>query len=364
MNPSAKNPAASTLARRFLLTALITVCPAVAQAAEAGFPAPNWSTTAAQEASAEADVTAILAPLFERARLGEDSVLVEELERLAADEGLPLPARERVLFEFAVGLSDLAPGAVGPGVTDYLLAYTARTLIPHPDHARVGAPLFNVRAAAAGTLNAWQRQAGYDAASGLFSGGNRAAAATYLESLHSASAPRSQGLLEALSAASDDQLAEIADQALAEGPSNGGDLFVAGARSALLLGDAATLRNLLAEGRGPELSGLLAEAAEHLDEPARFDLLNGLLAAAPANAALAIATLAPGLLNRPEIADRLFGLLGDPELGAAAALALSTSGPPMVQERLRELAAGEGLSSRRAAIALDAAASRRRGGGR
>jgi hypothetical protein len=86
--------------------------------------------------------------------------------------------------------------------------------------------------------------------------------------------------------------------------------------------------------------------------------------ASPTNAALAVGALAPGLLHRPEVADRMFALLGDPAMGAAAALVLSESTRPDLQERLRELAAGDGLTARRAALALASAGATRPGSGR
>lgn len=336
-----------------MLVALVGLSLAPLRAAEVEFSAPNWSAPAAYRAAAAADANAVLAPLFEHARRGEDRQLLLELNTLAGNEQLALPARERILFEFAQGLGELAPDAVGSGVIAFLLGYAPRTLVPHPDNAGVGIPQFNVRGATAGSLNAWQRRAGYESAMALFAGGEADVAREYLRDLARASPPRRLGMMDALPAASTDQLAAITEWSLAR-PS-GDALNALAGRSALLLGDTTLLRGILAAGRGPEVSHLLAEAAERLDEPGRIDLLFGLLTtAAPANAALAIATLAPGLLHHPEVAERLFGLMNEPDLGSAAALALSASGRTELRERLRDLATGEGLSSRRAAIALDA----------
>ena len=59
----------------------------------------------------------------------------------------------------AAGLADLAPHSVGAKVMDWLLAYDSRTLVPHDHHPAAGVPLYRVNAAAAGSLNAWERQA-------------------------------------------------------------------------------------------------------------------------------------------------------------------------------------------------------------
>ena len=74
----------------------------------------------------------------------------------------------------------------------------------------------------------------------------------------------------------------------------------------------------------------------------------------PANAALAITELGPGLSHRPEIEQLLFDLLGDAQLGASASLVLQQSADPLVEARLDALAASnQGLAARRAALARD-----------
>jgi hypothetical protein len=50
----------------------------------------------------------------------------------------------------------------------------------------------------------------------------------------------------------------------------------------------------------------------------------------------------------------MFAKLGDPEIGAAAALALAASKNPLVLQRLNDLAkGGAGLQAARAAIAVE-----------
>jgi hypothetical protein len=138
------------------------------------------------------------------------------------------------------------------------------------------------------------------------------------------------------------------------------------ARCAILLADSALLREVLAAGRGPGLAAALQWADAALPETERIDLLQRLPRdAPPESAALAIAALAPGLLQHPEVADRLFALLADPALGAAAALTVSRSDAPAVQGRLAGLAAtGDDLSARRAAVAIEAASRANAGGER
>jgi hypothetical protein len=332
--------------------------------AQVDFPAPNWSASAAQVAAARADANTVLGSLFEQARLGREPDLLAQLKAVAANEGLPVPARERILFDFAQGLAELAPGAVGPEVLLYLQSYEPRTLIPHPDNDRIGTPLFNVRAAAAGSLNAWRRQAGYATGRTLLATAAPDPAGRFLAEFDRASGPGQLGLADALPLASLQQLSDIAARSLAA-VTQRPELSPVAVRSALLLGDLAPLQHALAAAGGGQLAGLMAEAGEQLDEPDRIDLLFGLLGSAePANAALAVGTLAPQLLHRPEVQDRMLALLGDVALGSAAVLVLSESVRSDLHDRLRELAAGDGLAAQRAALALSVAATNSPGGGR
>ena len=347
-----------------LFAAVLALLAAHSLWAQVDLPEPNWSGPAAQAAAGQGDVSAQLAPLFDQARLGRDADLLDRLEAMAADERLTIPARERILFDFAQGLGELPPGAVGPQVFDYLQNYRPRTLVPHPDNDRVGTPLYNVGAAAAGSLNVWRRQSGFAAGQTLLAAQAPDAAERFLTEFERTAEPGRLGLADALPLADPEQLAAIAAQSLAAVPERP-ELGPVAVRATLLLGDPEPLQRALVVADGPQLPDLLAEAGTRLEEPARIDLLFALLeTATPATAALAVGTLAPGLLQRPEVADRLFQLLGDRELGSAAALVLSDSARPDLHDRLRELAAGDDLAARRATLALTAAGTTRPGGGR
>jgi hypothetical protein len=362
-----------------LLPALLTALPLRAQDA---MPAPNWARRDALQAAGTANALAELKPLFELARAGRDDEVLELLQRVAGAEQWPQPARERILHAFALGLGDLPPGSVGPGVLDYLLAWQPRTRVPHPDNELVGVPLFDIGAAANGAVNAWARQSGQEAARSLLArhGEDPGAAPNSTPSSTSSSTPastpasnwiekwidaylaaspaRRQGFADALDDAPPAQLralSKAAREALARAP----DLTLVAVRCAVLLADAALLRQAIVAGRGPGLASALQWAGQSLGETERIELLQGLARdAAPTSAALAIAALAPGLLHYPEVANLLFELLGDPALGAAAALTLSRSDSPAVRDRLAGLAGGGDLAARRAAIALNAGVER------
>ena len=290
--------------------------------------------------------------MLELARAGEHGRLLEELERIAADRALALPVRERLLFDFAVSLSDLDSRAADPAVLEFLLAYEPRVLLPHEDAPMLGVPLYNVRGATAGSIQEWRRQEAAEAAAEAAPVEPEAWLAAYL-----ASGPaQRQGYVDSLSLLPEPALRQLAERAAGGLPVEPG-LTPVVSRSAVLLADSALLRSLVSNGRGPEVAPALRSVGSELDEPERFALMNDALRDAPAaNAALAVAEFAPGLLHHPETTSLLFGLLGHPDLGAVAALALSRSRDAGIHERLAERAAeGQGLEAHRATLAAELA---------
>lgn len=334
---------------RFCACVALTWCQTAL--ADSGFPAPNWTVQEARASAALIDTPAAVRPLFELARAGRDDALLESLAEVATRAAWTQPAREHVLYTFAAGLADLAPGTVGTKVTDWLLAYESRTLVPHDDHPAAGVPLYRVSAAAGGSINAWERQTAAADSARLLQRG----APDWLDAYRAAGPARRMGLMDALDQAEPEPLSRLADAALERLPAEPGLTPVA-ARAGVLLGEPAILGQAVAVGGGPGLAPELRSAARAFDELERADVLrHAVKNAPPANAALAIAELAPGLLHQPEVTELLFVKLGDADIGSAAALALSASKSPQVRDRLNELArGGAGLEARRAAIAVEA----------
>ena len=329
-------------------TALVLLFAAAARA-ETLFPEPNWTLSEARAAAAQVDTVAAVGPLFELARAGQDHDLQYALVALAERTDWPAPARERVLFTFALGLADLPPGAVSPKVTDWLLGYQPRTLVPHDDHPFVGVPLYGIGTAAAGALHSWKRQAAVPEADRLLKSG----AGPWLDAWLAAGPARQRGFMDALEGAGADDLRGLADQALERLPAEPALTEVA-ARTGILLADPAIVERAVASGDGPGLAPALRSAARAFNEIERADILLHAIRHAPAaNASLAIAELAPGVLHQPEVTELLFTQLGDKELGPAAALALAKSKSPVVRERLEGLAGGAGLQAQRAGIAVE-----------
>jgi len=343
------------------LCAAATLLAALAAQAQTTLPRPNWDVQEARQAAAQVDALAAAKPLFRLARAGRTDELLAALEALADRADWPEPAREQALHLFALGLADLPPGTVSRKVTGWLLAYSPRTLVPHEDHPQAAVPLYRIGAAAAGSLNAWARQSAAAEADHLLEESPDAWLAVFL----AADPVRQRGFLDALDSARTEPLRRLSDQALLRLPGEPAVTPVV-ARAGLLLADPALLQTAVSRGGGPGLAPALRSAARHLDEAERTDLLIDAVRRAPAaNASLAIAELAPGLLRQPEVAELLFERLADRAIGAAAALALAKSKDPRILERLDHLARdGGGLAAHRAAIATEAARATRGGSGR
>lgn len=331
--------------------------------AESNWTEPNWTEHEALQAAGEIDLVTELGPLFERARAGEDASLRGRLEAVATDERWPLPARERLLHAFALGLGDLPPGAAGPESLGYLLDYRPQTLVPHEDHASAGIPLFNIPAAASGSMNLWRRQIAYETSQAMLAqSASTWRAETWVGAWLETDPASRRGFLDALDLAPEARLREVAALVLRDLPQRP-ELTPVAVWSAAILPAPDLLGDTLILGKGPELATALRLAARTLNEAERAGLLRRLVEEAPpGNASLAIAELAPGLLHEPAVAGLLFDRLGDPALGASAALTLAYSREPAVRERLAELARrDDDAPSRRAAAAL-ATAQRTDGG--
>jgi hypothetical protein len=297
----------------------------------------------------KADMQYRLKSLYQMARGGSSTELLESLLAIEQDPALTAPARDYLMFNFAAGLSDLDPGTVEPALLDYLSAYQARTLVAHDEHPGMAVPLFNIPAAAAGVRNHWHRQQAAAQAEKLLRGPADSWVSTYLTEDQAGR----RGFLDALEFGSDAELRGLGQAALArleEWP----ELTLLAARAGLRSGDTSLLRQAIARGSGPDLSQALRAAARELSAEECIGLLeHSLRQDSDTKAALAIAHLAPARLGDPAVQDLLFSTLADHSLGAAAALVLGASPDPAVQRRLSDIASQDtGLAKERAALAI------------
>ena len=98
----------------------------------------------------------------------------------------------------------------------------------------------------------------------------------------------------------------------------------------------------------------MREAAAEFNADEAAELLKyTMLTESSGKASLAMALLAPGVLDQPAVQNLMFDALNSKSLGASAALVLGSSTNPAIQSRLEQVAsAGEGLQKQRAQMAV------------
>jgi hypothetical protein len=335
---------------------LLLSLPLTGRSEPVSFPEPNWSREAAFAALSRSDSRPALAELFRLARQGDNSGLVAAIARIRANHEVNDPARDRLMHTFAAGLGDLPPGSVSQAVWDRLLSYRPATWVPDEHHPAVGVPLYNVRAAAAGSLNEWKRMSAWSEGERLLNGTDGA----WITAWENADPARRRGLVDGLQGASPDRLSQLGRAAL-EGANDSPGLSAVAARAALLARDPDLFRRAVSHG-GPGLSAALRDAAGIFDAAATADILRHVMTtAAPETGALAMAQLAPPLLEEPEVAALMMESLAHRDLGSSAALVLAGSEDPVIHAELARLAKdGKALEKQRAALSVQLAEQRSR----
>ena len=212
-------------------------------------------------------------------------------------------------------------------------------------------PLFNIGAAATGVRNSWARQRGEDRAEILLQNDSALWIKAYLE----AGPAERRGFTDALDFATGEQLDALARSGIERLSDHPGLTSVAG-KSALILGDPNLLQQTLVLGSGPDLHHILDAASKSLDaEETKALLFHAIRQGPDKKAGLAIAQLAPALLDDLAVRAMMFKLLENRELGASAALVLGSSTDSEIHDRLNALAAGkDGLAAQRASLAITA----------
>jgi len=332
-----------------ILVLLICLLSCLTAQAQLRMSEPNWDRSQALQAARKVNTQATLKPLFQLARSGNNSVLLDSLHALQSNAELSAPVRDYLLFSFTLGLGDLEAGSVSPDVLDFLSQYRPGTLVPHEEYPSMGVTLFNTRAAAAGVRNSWDRQFAAHRARNLLPG----LADRWLSSYLEASQWERRGFLDALDSASPDQLRVLGRSALAQLDGHP-ELTVIAANAGLQIEDFDLLYQSVMRGGGADLPGILKTASIELSPEQNVFLLDQTLReGSDTAAALAIAQLAPAHLERPEIREMLFRSLARRNLGAAAALVLGASSDPEIQQRLIKIAEQKtGLEQQRAMLAI------------
>lgn len=275
------------------LLILILAAGSVAATEPFDLPGPNWQREVAFLATEQGGSREILYRLYGLARAGHGDALLREIIAIDNDTALPEPARDWILYELAAALGDFDPHQPGRQALEYLRDRPPLVRVPHEENPGLGVPLYNVRAAAAGSLAVWARL---------------------------------------------------------ESPT---DTDVE-ARAVNPMRDTESFLDFISVASGPEIAGHIRRAGKVFD-PSELEAI--VLAvprlADTATASLVIAELSPSLLFYPAVTNLMFDLLDHPGLGSSAALVLARSGNERVLWRLSDVAArGNNIAAQRASLAI------------
>ena len=313
-------------------------------------PVIQWDRNSAMAAVRAVDIDAAVYEIGDPSSLADGAKTLARLNQIETRSDWPLPAREAVVYQFTRSLAELPRDAVATEVLQHLRSFQAQTLVPHEDHGETSVPLFNIRGAAAGVENGWQRtESGIEAAV-LLETNPAALVSAYMES---ANPNQRAGYLDALQYAGMADVVAVQSIALEQLGEAPGLTPMAGA-SAVITSDTFAVEQLLVKGRGEGLSSTLMKLEKRLQTADTNALLLFAIQQAPAsNAALAIAAWWPRLRHDPLTRDLMVDLLADPALGASAALALAQNPDIQTIKALQDTAKGDTAAARRAQMALD-----------
>ncbi len=282
--------------------------------------------------------------------LADNEITLSRLKNIESRSDWSLPAREAVIYQFTQSLAELPRDAVAAEVMQHLQNYQPRALVPHEDHEDALVPLFNIRAAAAGIENVWQRREYAAEAVRLLETDPESLVTIYNKS---ANHNQRSAILETLQYAKLSDVVMVQNTALALLDQAWALTPLIGV-TAIITADTFAVQQLLVNGRGAGLSSVLVQLDKRLQTSETADLLVFAIQQAPAvNATLAISAWWPGLSHDAGTRDLMVGLLTDPELGASAALALAQSPDMQTIKVLLDTAAIDSVAGRRARMALD-----------
>ena len=313
-------------------------------------PVLQWDRSSAMAAVRAVDIDTAVYEISELSSLADGTKTLARLKHVETRSDWPLPAREAVVYQFTRSLAELPRDAVAPEVMQYLRSFQAQTLVPHEDHGEASVPLYNIRAAAAGVENSWQRTESGTEAAMLLEKNPATLVSVYMASTNSS---QQAGYLDALQYAGMADVIAVQNVALQQLGDSPELTPMVGATTVITI-DALAVEQLLVSGRGEGLSPALKKLEKRLQSADLAALLDFAIHQAPAgNATLAIAAWWPRIRHDPFTRDLMVDLLADPTLGASAALALAQSPDIQTIKALQDTAKGDSAAARRAQMALD-----------
>lgn len=344
---------------RPIISLCFICCFAQAVVASTPVPAAHWdrssATAAIQSVNIAGAVDRAAYEIGNISSLSDGATTLSNLHKLETRSDWPEPAREAAIYKFTRSLAELPRDAVAAEVMQHLQNYQVRTLVPHEDHADAFVPLFNIRAAATGVENSWQRAEFAMEAETLLATNPTNLVAAYTKAVN-----RNQrsAYLDALQYADMSTVVAVQNIGLEQLGENPALTPVIGV-TAVITADTHAVQQLLINGRGTGLASILKQIDTHRQTSETAGLLAFAVENAPAgNTALAIAAWWPRLRHDTQTRDLLVGLLADEELGTSAALALAQNPDIQTIKILQETAGQDRAGSdsnaaRRAQMALD-----------
>jgi len=330
-----------------LFITCVLVQPAIANKPN---PPTQFEHSSAMASVRSVDIDRAVYEIGDISSLADGEITLSRLKDIETRSDWSLPAREAAIYQFTQSLAELPRDAVAVEVMQHLRDYQPRALVPHEDHEDALVPLFNIRAAAAGIENGWQRKEYAAQALRRLETDPESLVGIYNKS---ANHNQRSAILETL------QYAKLADVVIVQSAAlaqldQAWVLTPLVGVTAVITADTFAVQQLLINGRGAGLSSALVQVDKRLQYSETADLLVFAIQQAPAvNATLAISAWWPGLRHDAATRDLMVGLLTDPELGASAALALAQSPDIQTIKVLLDTAAIDSVAGRRARMALD-----------
>ncbi len=280
---------------------------------------------------------------------------IEILQAFTSRQDQSITATEYALWQLATSARQQAGDSLDPEVLSYLINYSSLSRVEHPENPNYSLPLFNIRATATGALALRERQQDLEVAQGMAQQPN-AFLTHYLLVKPLSQAALRQAAID-LPAATIEQLLALGMQQLNKADNSKQNLLALidlNSELAFESGNINSLATIIATEESLRLPYLITRISTKLPAQQSKDLLYQASKLSPQIAAIAINELARFAATDTAVYHSLITWLGDPQLGSAAALALSTTKQPQLKSELLELSTTQQkTTSMNAQLALD-----------
>ncbi len=317
----------------FLITLSISIFPASAHA-DMVFPDTNTAMEQLDQQRSKLLASRLQQNLHSKSAAESAQIL----QLFVSKEDQNIVETEYALWQLALSARSQSGDQLDPEVLAYLTNYNSRSRIQHPENIDASLPLFNIRATVTGAISLRKRQQDLEIAQSLEQQPS-ALLNHYLQTPPLSQAALRQAAVN-LPAISRNQLLAISLIELNNPQSTKAvrlALISLSSDLALAATNVTALSAIIATGEGLPLPRLLIQLNDKLPAEQSKVLLYQASKLSPQIAAIAIGELAEFASTDTEVYAQLFLWLDDPQLGSAAALALSTTKQQNLTSELRQL---------------------------